>query len=540
MSEERVDWPALVRLYLFFWYFAGVPQLFYLAAGAGEWTALPDTLALSLIWLVPALLLPRRIPLVAAVIGVTLWSASVIGLAYFGIHGHAITQSVIFAMFESNPEESKEFFAQYFDPPMMAGLALYTVAAFALWKRLRPMSPPRARAWGAAAVLLAASLAYPLIVRRSLDVSAPWQLLTGFSQYRLQLKHLRDLAAGRAPRLQNLVDANGEVARTLVLVIGESTTSRHMSLYGYARPTSPRLEAMRAADANLTVFRDVIAPRPYTIEVLQQALTFANQEEPNRFLDEPTLLDLMRQAGYKTIWITNQQTTNRLSLLTAFPHQADEVHYLNHQFSRDANRHDEVVLEPFARALRDPAAKKLIVVHLMGAHLKYEQRYPPEFARFSGSEHTPPGLDAEKLASFNAYDNAVLYNDTIVARLIETFAAAGAHGFLLYFSDHGEEVFDTPPHEVLGRNEDAPTPGMYAIPFLLWTSPSWQAAHPRDLAAAAARPYSTTHLIHTWSDLAGLAYDGYRPELSVVNPAFRPFTRWIGKPGDLRDFDSLR
>ncbi|GHT95232.1 hypothetical protein AGMMS49545_17840 [Betaproteobacteria bacterium] len=47
-------------------------------------------------------------------------------------------------------------------------------------------------------------------------------------------------------------------------------------------------------------------------------------------------------------------------------------------------------------------------------------------------------------------------------------------------------------------------------------------------------------LIHTWSDLAGLSYDRYQPELSVVNPKFRKLTRWIGNPdGELKDFDAL-
>ncbi|MHC3675679.1 hypothetical protein ACYEYE_21865, partial [Escherichia coli] len=49
-------------------------------------------------------------------------------------------------------------------------------------------------------------------------------------------------------------------------------------------------------------------------------------------------------------------------------------------------------------------------------------------------------------------------------------------------------------------------------------------------------------LIHTWSDLAGLTFDGYNPTRSLVNPQFRESTRWIGNPykkNGLTDFDSL-
>jgi heptose-I-phosphate ethanolaminephosphotransferase len=471
--------------------------------------------------------------------GALLWLGSLITLSYFGIHGHPITPSVVFAMFESNPEESKEFLTQYFNVWMILGLTLYTLCGCLIWRRIRAVRLVRTHAIVVSLLALAVSFGTPFVAPRTQDATALWQILNGFRQYAGQLHQIRSLLEYGAPALQNLSDANGDTPRTLVLVIGESTTRRHMSLYGYPRSTSPRLQALRARSKNLTVFDDVIAPRPYTIEVLQQALTFANQEQPRRFPGEPTLLDLMRQAGYKTIWITNQQTMNRIGLLSVFPRQADEIHYLNRSFQKDANQTDEVVLAPFARALKDPAPKKMIVVHLMGAHLEYQQRYPAEFARFDSREGAPPALDDKQLAHFNAYDNAVLYNDTVVTQLIESFNEAGAYGFLLYFSDHGEEVFDTPPHQILGRNEDAPTPGMYAIPFMLWESDDWRARHPRDFSAMAHRRYSTTHLIHTWADLAGLAFDRYQPELSVVSPAFKPFTRWIGNPDKkLRDFDA--
>ncbi len=122
---------------------------------------------------------------------------------------------------------------------------------------------------------------------------------------------------------------------------------------------------------------------------------------------------------------------------------------------------------------------------------------------------------------YNDYDNANLFNDHVVASLIKDFRATAPDGFLLYFSDHGEEVYDTPPYKTQGRNEDNPTRPMYTVPFLLWTSEKWHAAHPRDFSQYVDRKYSLAELIHTWSDLAGLTYDGYDPTRSLVNPQFR-------------------
>jgi heptose-I-phosphate ethanolaminephosphotransferase len=56
------------------------------------------------------------------------------------------------------------------------------------------------------------------------------------------------------------------------------------------------------------------------------------------------------------------------------------------------------------------------------------------------------------------------------------------------------------------------------------------------------RRYSTSHFIHTWTDLAGLRFDEFKPSQSLVSPEFHPGRRLIGNPhnpSSLRDFDSL-
>ena len=58
----------------------------------------------------------------------------------------------------------------------------------------------------------------------------------------------------------------------------------------------------------------------------------------------------------------------------------------------------------------------------------------------------------------------------------------------------------------------------------------------------ASRPYSSSHLIHTLSDLAGLSYDRYEPAKSLVSTQFSPSPRWIGNPyvkNGLHEFDRL-
>ncbi|PGP53975.1 hypothetical protein CN998_33350, partial [Bacillus cereus] len=98
---------------------------------------------------------------------------------------------------------------------------------------------------------------------------------------------------------------------------------------------------------------------PYTIEALQQVLTFADEENPDLYLKTPSLVSVMKQAGYKTYWITNQQTmTKRNTMLTTFSEQADEQVYLNNNRNQNARQYDGDVLAPFSKALADGAPRK--------------------------------------------------------------------------------------------------------------------------------------------------------------------------------------
>lgn len=560
-ARKRVDWAALGWLLLFFWYFSGVTQALILFSGTTGFAGFRDAFFLSSLWLAPPLLLPRFTKGIAAIIGLVLWGASLVGLSYFGIYHQEFSQSVIFVMFESNTAEAGEYFSQYFSLWLCLALLAYSVVAVLLWKRIRPISMPAYARVPLAVLLVVMNLFYPFYkqmvtqertfaqalekVQSRMEPAVPWQLVVGYVQYRQQLDNMQKLLQQNAslPPLQNLKDSSGDEPRTLVLVLGESTTRQHMHLYGYGRDTTPNLDALAASGQGLTVFQNVVAPRPYTIEVMQQILTFGDEQNPDRFLTDPSLINLMKQAGYKTFWITNQQTmTKRNTMLTTFSQQTDEQAYLNNQRNQNASQYDGVVLDPFEKALKDPAQKKFIVVHLLGTHMDYRYRYPEEFAYFKDRQGVPSALSDDQVETYNFYDNAVRYNDFVVSNLIKRYAESSANGFMVYLSDHGEDVYSSGNHDRLGRNEMAPTRPMYTIPFMVWTSPSWQAAHPRDLKAVADRAYSSSHLIHTLSDLAGLSYDRYEPAKSLVSPQFVVAPRWIGDPykkDGLHEFDKL-
>jgi len=538
------NWKAALSLYLFFAYFSVLLQLILFLSHSTRFIGLRQAIVMSFFWFVPVLLLHKHTKLVTALIGVVLWATSLVSIGYFCIYKQEFSQSVIFVALESNVAESSEYISQYFVWWMVPVFALHTFFAYWLWRNIRQLKTTVLVRWSVSLAILFVLLIYPIFKYTQIDQkstddvvekmltniepAAPWQLVTGYVQYRLQLNNMQRLLENNAklPPLQNFKDVHANKPATLVLVIGESTNRGHMSLYGYGRKTTPNLDEMRN---KLNVFSQVVASRPYTIEALQQVLTFGDQEHPDLYLTKPSLMNMMKQAGYKSYWITNQQTvTKRNTMLTTFSMQTDEQVYLNNTRVQDSRQYDGDVLDPFEKALQDPAPRKFIVVHLLGTHMKYIYRYPPEFNRFKDKAGLASILDKEQVEAINTYDNAVLYNDFVVSDLIHRFEASKQNGFLTYFSDHGEDVYDSPPRNVIGRNEGNPTLPMYTIPMLMWFSPEWRTD--RIAQEILDRPYSMAHFIHTWADLAGLSFTEFEPQKSLVNPAFEPLPLLIGQP----------
>ncbi|VVQ34911.1 phosphoethanolamine transferase CptA [Pseudomonas fluorescens] len=539
------DWAGFLWLFVFFWYFSGITQLLIQLTGTSGFTGFRQAFVMSAIWLAPMLLFPKRTKLLAAIIGVVLWACSMASLGYFFIYEQEFSQSVIFIMFESNVSEAGEYMTQYFAWWMVPAFLAHTAFAYFLWTRLRPVYMPRGRAFVAAMAILIAVIGYPLVKQTlrmgtfaqgfekfetRIEPAVPWQMVVAYHRYQETLADMQGMLhnVSKIPPLKNLKDASADQPKTLVLVIGESTNRQRMSLYGYQRNTTPELDKLKD---QLAVFDNVVTPRPYTIEALQQVLTFADEENPDLYLSTPSLVSMMKQAGYKTFWITNQQTmTKRNTMLTTFSEQADEQVYLNNNRNQNAAQYDGDVIEPFNKALADAAPRKLIVVHLLGTHMSYQYRYPPTFDKFQDRNGVPPGVRDDQVPTYNSYDNAVLYNDFVVSSLIKDYAKSDPNGFLLYLSDHGEDVFDSVGHKTLGRNENKPTAPMYTIPFMAWASPKWKANHDWNFAGDLDRPYSSSHLIHTWADLAGLSFDELDRSKSLVSDSFKVRPLLIGDP----------
>ena len=94
---------------------------------------------------------------------------------------------------------------------------------------------------------------------------------------------------------------------------------------------------------------------------------------------------------------------------------------------------------------------------------------------------------------------------------------------LLYFSDHGEEVFDSQVYA--GRSFEKISPSMCQIPLILWRNTAFEMANP--LSIDTNRQGCTDDIIYAMMDLLGVDYAMYDAKRSIFNDKYQAKTRVV-------------
>ncbi len=437
---------------------------------------------------------------------------------------------------ETNAAEVWEFTQQFIG----ANVILHALVPFiagapflVLSLKKRPRSPRKFKgAWLPALIILA------IVGSRSLSKGFQEVLQLNYlgdfvvsckNEYIEKQKFLAEINLER--RLPTGIRKETGAGRLIVFVIGESSGRNHYGVYGYARNTTPCLSAR---EEELLIFSNVISPHSHTVSALQKALTFANHEG-----DEPgcTVIDMFKGAGYHTIVISNQRqwgihdspTSSRIMM------QADEVFFLtktNFDGFYSPIVYDGVVIEPLRRNLATHSSTKdlAIIIHLMGSHAGYSNRYPADRARFNDS---PPyaenfSLGKKEIEGINHYDNSVAYTDFLLEQIILMLEEEKRPAAFLYFSDHGEAVYED--GYTTGHTEAAKSRYMFEIPFIIWLSDEFKKAHPgifKEWKNYTARPWQTDDLIYPLMTLAGISFDDYKANKDILSEGFIPEKRII-------------
>jgi heptose-I-phosphate ethanolaminephosphotransferase len=310
--------------------------------------------------------------------------------------------------------------------------------------------------------------------------------------------------------------------RTVVLVIGESMRRGNLSLYGYDKPTTPKLDARRD---HLLVYTQAIAPANQTVPSITKILTPATVQFPDTFLERPSIVGAARQAGYKTFWISNQgRVGNFDSMISLFAKEAEVTTYTNTEFY--AGTFDSILLDPFSDALKDPAPLKFIVLHIQGSHQDYKKRFPADQVIFSNTQYrNTTGLSStnnhKKREALAQYDNSIHYTDWLLDQLLSKMTDIPG-GSLLYLSDHGERFFENRVMSC-GHGYPAPTKQEVEVPFFLWCQNGCTANIRQAYQKHRKTPFSSENTFYNLLTLLAIQTPDYQATLDILNPAYKPY-----------------
>lgn len=407
---------------------------------------------------------------------------------------------------------------------------LWAVSVTLVWLTF-PTAPDRVsrRGWVQAG-LLAAGLVF-LASGRSV-ITEPLEVVESYREGTDALRQAaRDWKARPPPPIAS--DFRG----TIILVIGESTSRHHMSLYGYPRNTTPQLSALRP---ELAVFGDVISNETTTIDSVIDSLTL-RPGSAAASADEGAVgvLQLANAAGFATMWLSNQNEfgvwDNPVRILAQ---QADRVRFHDSTLGTLTSRtvFDEAMLPSLDQALSSPGPdRRLIVMHLMSTHLPYCWTKPSDFnplreefgKRLYGRQDSfMPRLKrfvTRRTRDLDCYDNGIRYVDGMLGAVIARARGLGEPAAVLYFSDHGEA-----PLLATGHDSAEHSAYQLEIPFILWGNAEYRAAYPdawKSALANRSQPFSLERMAPTLLDLMQLGTPLLRTEDSLFDPAYRPRQR---------------
>jgi glucan phosphoethanolaminetransferase (alkaline phosphatase superfamily) len=300
-------------------------------------------------------------------------------------------------------------------------------------------------------------------------------------------------------------------AELLVLVIGESSSAARWGLAGGPRATTPALAKLDG----LVFLHDVVAPAMTTRDVVPSLVSWRPLVSSAGVIDphpEPGMLAAFNEAGWSTAWISNQPVQGAYdNPIVFYALDAHHQRFINPGSFSAASPYDGALIPEFDAALNEagPSKQVAVVVHTLGSHFNYANRYPASFDVFQPSLKTwPAGTDvnlASRQEALNAYDNTILYTDHVLDRIIANLAGRRRPAALIYVADHGDDVPDGSCMTLVGLRTTA---SAARVPALVWISPEFEARRPgltqRLREEASRRPLQSEWVAPTMMNLAGM------------------------------------
>lgn len=361
-----------------------------------------------------------------------------------------------------------------------------------------------------AGVAIMAFCIYNFILYRNGMTIPQYQTSTRLG-YSIYIMHQRMQTTVELRDICQKVEAVAEIEEkpTIVVVIGESASVYHSQLYGYDKSTNPLLQK-RVADSTLYVYDDVVSTSCLTHNAMKSVFSLDSLGCGSKTLFPACF----KVAGYHTELHDNQYfvgsgvnflADKELSNILFDTRNTQRYRY-DIEMVNSINLHNE------------PA---LYIIHLLGQHYTYSQRYPDGFNYYRASDYDTIRWKEKQRERIACYDNATRYNDFVINQIIDKFEKNNS--CVVYFSDHGEELYEQGNYAGHGNAEhSADISYQIRVPLIVWLSPSFSRSEIRErLKVAEHLPITTDDMGHFLLDIAGIKTHDFSPYRSFINKHYK-------------------
>lgn len=304
-----------------------------------------------------------------------------------------------------------------------------------------------------------------------------------------------------------------------VLVIGESARYDHFGINGYERETTPLLSQR----SRLISYDSAYAQANLTHYSIPLIITRATADDSKRAYREKSLPEAFQEAGFQSGFFSKQTPSDiTVRVMTTCNYESHDAKSIDAD-----NNYDEELINTVRQHTAGTA--QFFVLHSLGSHFRYEQRYPPSFEQYNPviGTHFSYSLISEKNKNrfINAYDNSILYTDYFLNGLIEYLDSLDRPAVMVYMSDHGESFWDDERKLSLHGSYQI-SEYEYHVPLFVWYSEEYESLYPDKVQAMQQNkttPVSSDVVFYSLLDIADIKGDVVDSTRSLCSPHLQPY-----------------
>ena len=313
---------------------------------------------------------------------------------------------------------------------------------------------------------------------------------------------------------------NSDQDINIVLIIGESARYSNFGINGYKRDTTPNISKIN----NLFSFKATSASAATHLSI-SSLLSMQKAKNVDFSFEETSVVSVFNKLGFHTSLLGSQSIHRYLQSRAESSNLYDDFHFSlfptgGVSVSMKLKPHDEELLPYIDNVINSGKKNKVMVIHTLGSHWNYDNRYPNNFAKFtptcSSEASIPDQTSCKRSSLINSYDNSILYSDYVISEIIKRFKDKNV--IIIYVSDHAESLGE---EGRFGHGNNVASREQLEIPFFVWASDKYIQKNKdkfENIKSKLGKELSHDYIFHSLLDCANIESEAIDKKLSICGP----------------------